>query len=1139
MKIKNYLIAFLSLFLIGSTSVIAQTNWVEVNNSFGANNIQTIVLQNNDFYVATMYGNSIEIKKKDSWMGSFTTITADATNTMGALEYILFDYYDSPAIVFKDLNNALRLQVYDGSAFEIVGDYFWNPDFEDGLSLSVDPETGNLYVATTSAGANQGVDVYLFDGVNWSNLVSQFNSTATDATTPQIHVDGDMAYLAFKEGVEMLTPTYVYKVQKDLLSNANLVQHTVSGDLLQITEFKMKGEPYELPYFLSTDGSASQTINISRLTTTGSEDFGGINTYIGGPGFDFSLYDNEVKFVHEFDNAGTLELRAQKWTLANSFEELAVDPFIIAEQTWDYSIISPPNNGRTVVSYIANVAGSNYGKISLTNRLPLVYEFQQNPICEGAGNQYVSLFETLVLKDLDFDKINFTAVESTDYGVIEASVNLSIIPITEYNPYTNTQEFDIIAQNIGVSGTTTLTLYVNDGIQTIELTIPFVVSPPPNSTVTLDGIEACLNDDLIDLNEAVGGIYNGRFFYNGEQIPEGMFDPSTYTFSGDLIKFIHPDMTSGCLLEDFITPTIHTPSEISVNVTPTSCGDNTGTAELMITTPVEPNTIYWSNGKSDVMMIEDLGTGQYFVNLVDGNGCLSVAPANIMSIEAIVTENIVNLTCFGNSNGSIALNISGPDAPYTVLWNTGQSTPTIANLPAGTYDVVIRGNSGCQFSKTYSITQPSKIKVNYGTVSYIEPNCGSNDGQISPIAEGGTGPLSFEWNNGQNTQIANNLGAGIYSLNVTDQAGCQESFEFTLNNTGSIGITALVSQPTCGMQDGKIRVAPSNPWMVESIVWSNSVMGVNNPNIPVGEYTCELTDWSGCKTFRKWALRGKRPLLNEICIVTVDSATTTNLVVWEREQLSGIDYYNIYRESSVAGNYILIDTVSAQNLTVFNDVVASPMNRSWRYKISAVDFCGVEGPVSPTHKTIHLVKSKISETEYQVTWDKYEGVIDGDLEFYRHTNELGWELVGVYPITQNSITDTPGSEEGLDYMVEIVPSEPCTATRAQDYNSSRSNKANSIFNPGEGTGDSHNSVNENDGGVPVTIYPNPTEGLLTIISDSENVTGVTVYNASGAIVDEFEFSSEVVKNYDYLQSGVYYLKLTSDGNQTIKKLILY
>ncbi len=1141
MKIKHYLITLMTLLLLGSgnTLISQTTSWVEISNTLYAESVQAIVLENNDLFIASMNGSSIEVKRKDAWIGSFTTITADATNTIGAQEYKLINHYGAPAVVVKDLNNALRLFAYDGADFVSVGDFIQNTSFGSGLSVSSDPETGNLYVSITSNVVDQGANVYLFDGVNWSNIVVEFNPTVVSITKPQIHVDGDMVYLAFVED-DIDGPLHIYKAQKDVLSNANLVQHPVSGDLIEITDFKMKGEPYELPYIMSTNAYTSFDLNISRLTTTGSEDLASINTSMNGAEFDFSIYDNELKLVYNFEvSFGNFELRSKKWTLANDFEELAIEPFIIAEQTWSYSIISPPNNGRTIVSNVADIAGYSNGKVTLTNRLPLIFEAQPNPICEGSGDQNVSLYESLILKDFDFDKIQISAVESSDYGVIEASVNLSVVELGDYNPYTNTQEFDIIATNIGMAGTTILTLYVSDGVETVELTTPFTVSPAPTSSVTLTEIEACINGNSINMNEEVGGIYSGEFFYDGELIPEGMFDPSTYTgLSADPITFIHPDATSGCLMEDFILPIIHSPSELEVSVTPTSCGDNTGAAQLVIPNPVEPNTIYWSNGKSDVMMIEDLGTGQYFVNVTDGNGCLSVAAANIASSEAIVTDNIVNSTCFGASNGSISLNISGPDSPYTVLWNTGQSTPNLANMPAGIYDVVITGNSGCQFSKSYTINQPPKIKLN--SVSFTEPDCGSNNGQINPIVGGGTGTLSYAWNSGQMTQSVINVAPGFYTLTASDQAGCSQTFDFSLSNVGAVGITAAVDQPTCGASDGKIRVFPSNPWSVQSIMWSNGVSGVNNPNIPVGEYRCELLDWSGCQTFKKWNLKGMLPQMNEICIVTVDSTTTTNLVVWEKTQTSGIDYYNIYRESSTAGNFIKIDTVSSQSLSVFNDVVASPMSRSWRYKISAVDFCGVEGPTSPIHKTIHLVKSKINETDYQVTWDKYEGVIDGDLEFYRHTNEMGWELVGVYPITENSITDTPDSENGLDYMVEIVPSAPCTATRAQDYNSSRSNKANSIFNPGEGTGDSHNSINENsDNILPISIYPNPTEGELRIVNNNDKTTLTTVYDAAGTLVDEFAFTSEVVKNYDYLKSGVYYIKLVSDGNQVIKKLIRY
>ena len=44
----------------------------------------------------------------------------------------------------------------------------------------------------------------------------------------------------------------------------------------------------------------------------------------------------------------------------------------------------------------------------------------------------------------------------------------------------------------------------------------------------------------------------------------------------------------------------------------------------------------------------------------------------------------------------------------------------------------------------------------------------------------------------------------------------------------------------------------------------------------------------------------------------------------------------------------------AEEVEVFIDEVADPSIRSWRYKLSVVDVCGIESELSLRHKTMHL-----------------------------------------------------------------------------------------------------------------------------------------------------------------------------------------
>jgi len=87
-----------------------------------------------------------------------------------------------------------------------------------------------------------------------------------------------------------------------------------------------------------------------------------------------------------------------------------------------------------------------------------------------------------------------------------------------------------------------------------------------------------------------------------------------------------------------------------------------------------------------------------------------------------------------------------------------------------------------------------------------------------------------------------------------------------------------------------------------------------------------------------------------------------------------IDFYTIYRESDVEGQYEKVGTVKYQDISVYEDMAADPMEQSWSYKISATDYCGVETASSKAHRTLHLQKNQGMSDEINLTWNAYEGV---------------------------------------------------------------------------------------------------------------------------------------------------------------------
>ena len=71
----------------------------------------------------------------------------------------------------------------------------------------------------------------------------------------------------------------------------------------------------------------------------------------------------------------------------------------------------------------------------------------------------------------------------------------------------------------------------------------------------------------------------------------------------------------------------------------------------------------------------------------------------------------MDISCHGASDGSIDVTVSGGTPPYSYLWNTGDSTSSLSNLAAGTYQVTVTDASGCVADNQVVITEPAVLDV--------------------------------------------------------------------------------------------------------------------------------------------------------------------------------------------------------------------------------------------------------------------------------------------------------------------------------------------------------------------------------------------------------------------------------------------
>lgn len=660
----------------------------------------------------------------------------------------------------------------------------------------------------------------------------------------------------------------------------------------------------------------------------------------------------------------------------------------------------------------------------------------------------------------------------------------------------------------------------------------------------------CINEGQIDLNEYVD-LTGGTFSLDQTiTVEEGVLDLGQIPNQGNLpyltfVQYLYSD-TNGCSSFTTSDAIVFDIPSATLAITNTTCGSSSGSIEATVTSPNGTYFSYWNTGAQDQLNITNLSPGAYYFNVFDASGCIAVVQGTVEAADINASAQISPVSCHNGNNGAIDLTISGPGAPYAVFWSTGASVNSIANLSPGIYEAIITDVNGCEVTYSYTLTNPPRMSVELFTT--LPSACGVSDGSLESTVLNGIGNISYQWSTGATSMNLTGLSGGIYSLIATDVNGCVASVSKNLIPSNGIFANASLLKSNCGANDGAIEVDlfPAFGQSVSSIQWSNGATTQNIYNLVPGYYECIATQSDGCESAFGWNVGAYNPQKPAICIITVDSLTTTNLIVWEKPITNSIDHYRIYRETSQAGFYVLIDTVHYSNISVFNDVVASPKTKSSRYRIAAVNECGEERPLSNSHKTIHLTTQDLGSGEFKVTWDNYEGFTFNQYDLYRYTNATGWELVlANIPFLALPYTfDVPPSIDGLDYMIEIDPGFQCTATfgKAQDYNSSRSNKVKGEFNPGSGTGDPNNSIVAFESeSMSVSIFPNPSDGGFNVdllLKNSETAANLIVMDFTGKVVTEQKVVNGLNKlDLSYLLSGVYFVSITNADTNVMVRIV--
>lgn len=708
----------------------------------------------------------------------------------------------------------------------------------------------------------------------------------------------------------------------------------------------------------------------------------------------------------------------------------------------------------------------------------------------------------------------------------------------------------------------------------------FIGEAMPTSPIVTSPGYFCTSDDPINLRNYftdpnIGTtshfeIWNSNGELDGLVSADGMFDPSILTQNivsnnMDDIYFVI-ETTAGCYIDtywDWYNYVLF-PTDVTSSVTDASdCSTNDGLISITASGPSSHITdnylAHIPTGDSVTFtglspaIFSNLYSGVYNITIEDDSGCVTYLTESIESPDISVTGIVSDLSCVGFNDGAIDITVSAVGS-YTVYWEHGVQTEDVSNLAPGIYTIVVTSDAGCQTSKTFTIEDYALELEGYAYQYECHNPSSTYSGNIEVFTSQESWvnkPFNFTFPQPGGITMNNDSSAygytpGTYTISVEDVNGCIVTKDYTVGAYADFEAYPNNVVPSdCGGANGSIEIdvwffGPNASDSLFQASWSNGATTKNIYNLTPGTYTytMEHVTSSLCDFVLEVEVPASKPLINELCLITVDTISTTNVLVWEELETSGIDHYNIYRKNN-SGVYVKIGETDAADESYYNDTYASPLIQSWSYKITAVNDCGIESDKSASHRTIHL-RREINGSDVTLYWNDYEGFNYTDHVIHRFTASTGWEEIGTVPKSQNSYTDTPPDMTGLDYAIEVDPGYSCVSDKATSHNASRSNRSNGIFNPNDGyTPPIDDSNVEELVGLNITMYPNPTSSDVTVTVNGANSGILNITGMNGQLISSKEFNNNrIVFSTDDLSNGIYLISIESNDYTIVKKLVV-
>ncbi|AEE52173.1 gliding motility-associated C-terminal domain-containing protein [Haliscomenobacter hydrossis] len=523
------------------------------------------------------------------------------------------------------------------------------------------------------------------------------------------------------------------------------------------------------------------------------------------------------------------------------------------------------------VSGTVNLSGS--GNIGINDLKAGAYRIQLQDANNCIDSCALTITEPICSLDVAIVTVQSILCNGDDNGILAANIRNGRAPYTYvWSNGMGTATRDTLS-NLGPG---TYTLSLTDDLGCRDTTRMTLTTPPPvvvncqvlSAVSTVGGRDGQailrFSGGTGTITLDWGGAQPGNVIASGpDSLQLGGLAAGTYA-----VNFID---TNGCL--DSCSFSIQEPVcnlQARLEIQDPACqGASNGEIVALITSGVAPFTFDWSGAGPNNDTLSNLVAGNYPVTITDALNCrltldtilrdpavLNLSCQTIQNVRTVNgQEGIARLT-FSGGTAPFFFNIRGPVSSTRTEGNPGSID--LANLTSGNYTIDLSDINGCQQTCSFTISEPAcNLIVQTQTTA---PLCnGAANGEIVVTINNGKAPFQYDWSDntldGQAT--ARNLGAGTYSVVVSDSIGCIGFDTVVVAEPAALNLNCGTPIPTTtlGGQNGSISLRFSGGTGPYTLLLSGtkqdsflnlSVDSFRVNGLAKGDYRLTLVDANNC-----------------------------------------------------------------------------------------------------------------------------------------------------------------------------------------------------------------------------------------------------------------------------------------------------